>query len=72
MSEQRLPDMTDRDVRAMVLRDHEPQDHWMMSGQLIGVYCTRCGQRWPCPSIQAARAAERAAMPPPPDPEWTP
>jgi hypothetical protein len=64
-----LPDVTDPDIRAMVLRNHQPAETWIgkseTSAALVIVRCATCWQPWPCPSILAARAAE-----PPPDPLW--
>jgi hypothetical protein len=45
-----LPDVTDPDIRAMVLRDH--------GSKLISVNCRACWQDWPCPSILVAREYE--------------
>jgi hypothetical protein len=52
-----LPDVSDPDVREMVLRNHEPEEAWLADGRLVSVYCRACTGVWPCPSIQAARKA---------------
>lgn len=57
MTEPVLPDVSDPDVREMVLNDHEPAERWTVSGAFLGVHCRTCLHRWPCPSITAARAA---------------
>ncbi len=53
-----IPDMSDPDIRAMVLDAHCPTDRWTVTGKLIGVVCCTCLNTWPCPSIRAARAVE--------------
>ena len=56
-----LPDVTDPDIRAMVLRDHEPEEIWLRGGdspQLLPIRCATCWQHWPCPAITAAREAD--------------
>lgn len=53
-----IPNVHDPDVRATVLRDHQPEELWGMNGVLQSVHCNVCGQDWPCPSILAARAIE--------------
>jgi len=58
MSETAIPDVSDPDIREMVLRDHEPKEAWTLGGQLVSVHCDTCFRPWPCPSIKAARAAE--------------
>jgi hypothetical protein len=61
-------DMTDPDVRAMVLGDHEPEERWALGGWLISVNCRTCFQDWPCPSILAAREVEERMRDEPQDP----
>jgi len=57
-----LPDVTDPDIRAMVLRHHQPEETWIGSygAGVVGVSvcCATCWQEWPCPSIKAAREAD--------------
>jgi hypothetical protein len=57
-----LPDVTDPTIRAMVLRDHEPEETWSAEGRLLSVHCRTCYQHWPCPAHKAAWEAERVAM----------
>jgi hypothetical protein len=57
MTDQQIPDVSDPDIREMVLRDHEPEEFWGLGGVLISVHCEACYRPWPCPSIKAARAA---------------
>lgn len=54
-----IPDVADPDVRAMVLRDHEPREEWLFPHRVI-VSCERCGGGWPCRSIEAARQYQRS------------
>jgi hypothetical protein len=56
-----VPDVTDADIRRMVLRNHEPAEMWSVGGKLLSVHCGTCYQRWPCPSRQAAWKAEQQA-----------
>jgi len=55
-----LPDVTDPDIRAMVLRDHQPEETWIRwpASASVSVYCGTCFGEWPCPSIKAAREYE--------------
>jgi hypothetical protein len=62
MDEQMLPDISDPDIRRMVLRDHEPEETWSVGGQLLSVHCGTCYHSWPCPSRQAAWKAEQSAV----------
>jgi hypothetical protein len=59
-----IPDVHDGDVRAMVLRDHGPEETWVQpfSGgpEAVFVKCSRCAADWPCPSITAAREVEHS------------
>jgi bacterioferritin-associated ferredoxin len=57
MTEQAIPDVSDPDIRQMVLRGHEPEELWSAEGSLVSVHCGKCFASWPCPSIQAAREA---------------
>jgi hypothetical protein len=62
MSEQ-LPDVSDPDIREMVLSNHRPYEAWKtddpkQGSELLGVICATCRKDWPCPSIQAAREAK--------------
>jgi hypothetical protein len=56
-----IPDVTDPDVRAMVLRNHEPEEAWTYGGR-VDVHCAACCKPWPCPSRQAAWEAEKEAI----------
>ncbi len=49
-------DLTDDDVREMALRNHRPDEVWLTNGQLLSVTCGRCGNRWPCPTVERLRA----------------
>jgi hypothetical protein len=57
-----IPDVSDPDIREMVLSNHEPTEVWEKS-KLLAVVCRTCWKAWPCPSIQAARVRNGA----PPD-----
>lgn len=48
-------DLSDPLVRAMVDRNHTPEEMWTMGGELSSVSCSLCYQVWPCPSRQALR-----------------
>jgi hypothetical protein len=63
-----LPDMTDPDIRAMVLRDHQPQETWLRWPEkaVVSVYCDTCFGEWPCPSVLAAREVEERMRDEPP------
>jgi hypothetical protein len=61
MSHPDIPDVTDPTIRAMVLRNHEPEESWTVSGQ-VSVHCATCGRDWPCPSRNAAWEAEKQAL----------
>lgn len=54
-----IPNVEDPDIRAMVLRDHQPEEVWSMGGGPLSVHCRVCWHNWPCPSIEAARAIQR-------------
>lgn len=56
-----VPDVSDSDIRRMVLRNHEPDETWSADGKLLSVHCAACYQSWPCPSRQAAWEAEKQA-----------
>lgn len=61
-----LPDVTDPDIRAMVLRDHQPVEWWSHDDyseppKFRRVLCERCRQDWPCLSREAALEAEEQA-----------
>jgi hypothetical protein len=56
-----LPDVTDPTIRAMVLRNHEPEETWTYGGQVY-VHCATCWKDWPCPSRIAAWEAEKQAF----------
>lgn len=51
-------DLSDRMVRAMAERNHEPREHWDMAGRLMFVACDECGNTWPCPTRRALDALE--------------
>jgi hypothetical protein len=61
-----LPDVTDPDIRAMVLRDHQPEERWTLDSKLISVDCDTCFGKWPCPSILAVRQVEKRMRDEPP------
>ena len=56
-----LPDVSDPEIRRMVLTNHEPTEDWSVDGKLLSVHCGTCYQHWPCPSRQAAWEAEKQA-----------
>lgn len=56
-------DLTDRLVREMADRDHEPAEVWTVAGELLSVHCRTCGNGWPCPTRLALDA-----LPPDPPP----
>lgn len=53
-------DLTDPLVRDMADSNHVPDETWTMSGQLAGISCSACGNRWPCPTRKALRALQHA------------
>lgn len=62
-----IPDVFDGDVRAMVLRDHSPEETWAgtvppreKGSRLLSVACATCCTDWPCASIKAARKVEHS------------
>jgi hypothetical protein len=55
MENEQIPDVSDPDIRQMVLDTHgsyELRDKF----RLVAVVCGVCAKDWPCPSIKAARA----------------
>lgn len=65
MTDPRLPDVSIPEIRRMVLRDHYPEEHWLLgkNGPYALVYCASCWQGWPCRSIKAAREASEQTNP---------
>lgn len=55
-----VPDVSDPDIRRMVLDHHEPDEAWSVAGILLSVHCRTCYHPWPCPAVRAARQAEEA------------
>lgn len=62
-----LPDVSDPDIRQMVLRNHEPEEMWIgnfaTGDRIVSVYCRTCWSSWPCPAVQAAREADDPTAP---------
>jgi hypothetical protein len=65
VTNQQIPDVSDPDVREMVLSNHRPAEALtgIKDQRTVVVGCAMCFQLWPCPSIQAARAAESSRKP---------
>lgn len=49
-------DLSDRRVREMADRNHQPQEMWSFAGSLLAVSCETCGHGWPCETRRALAA----------------